>query len=190
MIYLIGEPGVGKTTTMAALTAQFAVLAQLDHPGRVLFGTRRTGTVQAVEIGRRRPGGFSGTDALPMNVIGEAERYVTSGAALAESGGLLLAEGARLGNRRFLTAAVASGWRVTVGHLTGEREAAARRRARGSHQNPGWVTGARTRAARLAADLPDGASLVTVPASYDPAERADAIMRAAARADQRGGARV
>ncbi len=174
LIYLIGEPGVGKTTTMAAITDQWRVLGELPDPGRTLFGLPN-GEITAVEIGRRRPGGFSGTDALPMSVINQAEPYVR-GKAATETG-LLLAEGARLANKRFLGAAVAAGWQVHLVHLTDPEVAAARREARGSNQNPSWVRGAATRAANLAANPGPGVTVHNlIAATFTPLQLAVTIM--------------
>lgn len=175
LLYLIGEPGVGKTTTMAALTSRWENLGEIaDHPARTLFGQRRTGQVAAVELGRRRPGGFSGTDALPMAVITAAERHIRSGLAAAECP-LMLAEGARLANRRFLGAAVEAGWQVHLAYLFGEVAAEMRRTARGSTQNPVWLAGAATRARRLADDPPAGVTVHLVRAEWKPAQRAAAL---------------
>lgn len=175
LLYLIGEPGVGKTTTMAALTSRWDNLGEItDHPARTLFGQRRTGQVAAVELGRRRPGGFSGTDALPMAVITAAELHLRSGLAGAECP-LMLAEGARLANRRFLSAAVAAGWHVDLAYLFGELAAELRRTARGSTQSPSWVVGAATRARRLADDPPHGVAVHLIRAEWKPAQRAAAL---------------
>lgn len=152
LLYLIGEPGVGKTTTMAAYTARWRTLGALADPGRILYG-EPLGLIAAVELGLRRPGGFCGTDALAMNAVVGAERYVLCGRAAAETP-LLLGEGARLANRRFLTAATAAGWDVHLVLLSGPDLAAERRKTRGTVQNPSWVRGAATRAIRLAQDPP------------------------------------
>lgn len=161
---------------MAALTARWRLLGELPGPGRTLLGSPR-GQVAAIELGRRRRGGFSGTDALPMAIVGQAESYLRSGQAAAETS-LLLAEGARLAVRRFLVAAVESGWDVHLAHLTGPPEvAAARRAARGSTQSPSWVRGAATRAARLADDPGPGVTVHRIDPS-GPAEQVAADLAA------------
>lgn len=164
LLYLIGEPGIGKTTAMAAFTKRWSVLGELSDPGRVLLADGR-GAIEAVELGRRRPGGFSGTDALAMNAITGAEQYLLTGQAHAETP-LLLAEGARLANRRFLSAAVATGWKTHLVYLHGPDLAAQRRAQRGTGQNEAWVRGAATRARRLAEEPPPGVRVHRFDATY------------------------
>jgi hypothetical protein len=75
---------------------------------------------------------------------------------------LLLAEGARLANERFLTAAVVSGWAVTLVHLdprgAGEERRAKRAAELGKPpQNPSWVKGRITAARNLTLTAPPAA---------------------------------
>lgn len=157
LVYLSGEPGVGKSTLMARLTEPYE-RHPLDPagavaPARDLLVAGPHQHIAAVELGRRRDA-FSGTDSLPSAVIGAACAYVASGLAASEAP-LLLAEGARLANRRFLGTAVDAGWQVTLVHLYGTRLAAARRLARAQQlgrkpQNESWVKGRATAAVNLA----------------------------------------
>jgi hypothetical protein len=162
LVYLSGEPGVGKSTLMREATSCWQRLPLPKDPGRApardLLGDIATGRIAAVELGRQRDT-FSGTDALPSNCIDDAETWLRSGQA-ARHAPLLLAEGARLANRRFLTAAVESGYRVDLLHLSGMAVAAERRANRARmlnrpQQNPSWVKGRRTAAANLALAAPD-----------------------------------
>jgi hypothetical protein len=158
LVYMSGEPGVGKSTLMGDLTAAWRRHPLPDAPARDLLLAPGTLRPLAVELGRRRDA-FAGTDALPSAVIGAAEHYVRSGRA-ADEAPLLLAEGARLANLRFLRAATDTGYTVTLLHLYGERVAAARRAARAHRlgrpeQNDAWVRGRRTAAVNLANAAPD-----------------------------------
>src|SRR5947208_9892815 len=103
LIYLIGAPGSGKSTVMAAATAHLHRTALPGRPARDLL-TDTTGPI-AVELGARR-GSFSGTDALPMDAVRHAEAWLRDTHPGAP---LVLGEGARLGNARFLQAAVQAG---------------------------------------------------------------------------------
>ena len=153
LLYLVGEPGAGKTTLMKKLTAGFE-RAEVpgDQPRReVLFDKR--GTPVAVELGYRK-GTFSGTDALGMTVIEQAVPWLYR-AELP----LVLAEGARLANKRFLSSAVDAGFDVhlfLLDHPSIERWRAKRERELGKAQNPKWVAGARTRAHNLFKEPPTG----------------------------------
>lgn len=97
------------------------------------------------EIGRRRDS-FSGTDALPMGVITEAEVLVSSGLYPT-----MCAEGDRLANDRFFDSVSHAGYELVVVLLDVPDEIAqARRDERGSSQNPSWIKGRVTKTQRLA----------------------------------------
>ena len=72
---------------------------------------------------------------------------------------LVLGEGARLANKRFLSAAVKAGYDTNLfllDHPRIEEWRKLRSAKLGKAQNPGWVKGARTRAHNLAEDPPSG----------------------------------
>jgi hypothetical protein len=157
MIYLVGGPGAGKSTLMARLTAGLGRLpvAQPVPHDRLIDPV--TGSSDALEIGRRRAT-FSGTDALASAIITTAVPWLASRPA-----GLVLGEGARLGNARFLTAAVDAGYDVTLAWLThGSQDdwRRARAAALGKEQNAAWVAGRVTASARLAQSPPPGVTVV------------------------------
>lgn len=169
LVYLSGEPGAGKTTLMRELTGRWRA-TQHDPdargPARLMYDT--AGGVVAVELGRRRES-FSGTDALPSSVIASAVGYLSEPEAP-----LILAEGARLANLRFLNAALDAGHRVVLAHLTNPAIAASRRTRRAvllgvPEQNPSWVKGRRTAAANLAERAPAAATVVVLDAGDAPA---------------------
>jgi hypothetical protein len=163
LVYLSGEPGVGKSTLMREVTAGWERIYLPKEPDAaphrdLLFHRDHPGVCCAVELGRVRDS-FSGTDALASDCINEAEAWLRTGKAARESA-LVLAEGARLANRRFLTAAVESGYRVQLLHLSGLSLAASRRANRARvlgkpEQNASWVKGRRTAAANLALHAPE-----------------------------------
>lgn len=144
-VYLLGAPGVGKTTLMTSLLAGFTREKFAKPPDCKVFGYEPLtvdGTLAGAHLGRTREA-FSGTDALPLNVLPEAAHW----AATSQLPELLLGEGPRLGHPRFLVALHERGVRVTVVHLTADPRLLDRRcAARGSTQDADWRRGSATRA--------------------------------------------
>lgn len=128
-LYLIGEPGVGKSTLFAELTKDLPY-EEAEKP----FPIRRY-DCGVVELGKRREA-FSGTDAYAMNVQPEVERWLEGVRPR-----LVMAEGDRLANGKFFQRLVDLGYELTIYHLYGPEQAEQRRAARGSHQDPTWLKG-------------------------------------------------
>jgi hypothetical protein len=152
LIYLVGEPGVGKSWLFTELTKSFVRTApHTPAPRREFLLSPDRASIVGVELGARlgrHHAGYPGTDALPMNAVVAAERWLVSGDAARETP-LILAEGARLGVRRFLNAAIAARIDTHVVLVTDPERAAKQRADRGSAQSPSWVRGATTRAVRF-----------------------------------------
>lgn len=138
MMYLIGQPGSGKTTLMRSVFKGVQPIEVLVPFSYVLYPN-------GIELGGLRPG-FGGTDTLALScqptVIGWLQTvpftYVTG-------------EGDRLANDKFFSAVTAQGWELSVVHLDCPDDiAAGRRAARGSNQNAAWVKGRATKVRRLA----------------------------------------
>lgn len=156
LLYLIGEPGAGKTTLMRSVTRQYIRVPMANDALKRDALFHRNGDLAAIELGTQR-GAFSGTDALGMTVIEQAVPYLAR-----HETHTLLAEGARLANTRFLTAAVDAGYVVSLLLLDHPRIAewrAARAAQLGKEQSAAWVRGARTRAHNLADNPPPGVAV-------------------------------
>jgi len=145
-LYILGEPGIGKSALMAELTAHLAPLPQASPMAHILW--LEAGEPQFAELGARRANGFSGTDALPMGIQPKAVEWMQQRPYRS-----ILAEGDRLANDGFFTAVERAGYELTVVYMHGT-VAAERRRARGSRQNESWVRGRITKTQGLAERWP------------------------------------
>lgn len=175
-MYLVGPPGVGKTSVMTCLKRPYLEGdAHRAWDRSLLWMTPLFSEdhVAGVELGRRRDR-FGGTDALGMSVMPHAKLWVTTATLPA----LVLGEGARLGTVPFLSL-LAEYADLTVVHLTADPGVLDTRRAlRGSNQSPSWMRGAETRARNAADELAArGVHVVRLDASQEsPAELASHLM--------------
>lgn len=139
LTYVIGEPGVGKSTLAAHL------LRGLAHMERDKPFAHRLYTCGVYELGKRRPD-FPGTDALSMSVQPQVLRWMDTLRPF-----MVFGEGDRLGTASFLDEAEHLGYTVRVWHLFGPETAALHRRIRGSDQDDQWIAGRRSKVANIAA---------------------------------------
>lgn len=149
-IYLIGPPGVGKTTLMNEILDGWRREEPVKLNGTLVGEplTDTNGVTRALHLGKTREQ-FGGTDALSMAVNPKAIEWVRT-AALPQ---MIFGEGQRLANMGFL-AALHARTILTVVYLTApERILDARCDQRGSKQDPRWRKAGRTRAANLAGEL-------------------------------------
>lgn len=153
-LYLIGAPGTGKTTLLAAWTARYKPgPAQRLH--RLLWAEPLTlaGQPLGYRLGQTRHP-FGGTDTLGMAVNPDAVEW----AAFHPLPPLVCGEGARLANTAFLVA-LAARTRLLVVHLTADtahdRQTERAQRHGLTPQSEAWTKGATTRATNLAHRLPD-----------------------------------
>ncbi len=144
-IYIIGEPGAGKTFLTAALAE-----GQLAHPMSSPIPHTVYGDGGVAQLGRDR-GEFGGTDALGMAVQPTIEAWLHQ-----RPYPTLFAEGDRLANAKFFAAVQRAGYDLRVIWLRTPPEIAARRRDDRARemgrrpQNESWVRGRRSKVERLA----------------------------------------
>lgn len=145
-VYIVGEPGVGKSTLMQAIFAEYQDFTIHRNPvphveytdGKSLWPP---GSV--AQLGYGIGSTFPGTDQLSFSVITKAEPWV-----LSQPYDWLFAEGDRLAVDRFLSACKMSGELYLI-WLKGAEQATLRRNARGTEQDKTWVEGRRTKVYNL-----------------------------------------
>jgi hypothetical protein len=149
--YFIGEPGIGKSTLVSALTAGSN---PEWRPKPFMHGIYRddTGVTLAAQIGGPDEK-YPGTDRLSMSVGPKAIDWLAQAPAP-----FVFGEGDRLASDGFFGAMDewCDEWTLVVMNARPD-VAAARRIARGSTQNAGWLKGRRTKFLRLAGDWRDRA---------------------------------
>lgn len=146
-LIILGEPGSGKSTLTAELVKPWTELTLELHP--VKHVTYDTPYGSAIQLGWHRPP-FSGTDTLGQAVINQVANWYRDGID-----GLVISEGDRLANDRFIRLAKDHG-ETLIFHLnTDPRIAQERRIARAraynlATQNPSWLKGRQTKHLNLA----------------------------------------
>ena len=147
-VYLIGSPGVGKTTLIKELTKDWFLSSTETTPVKHLCYATPFGS--AIELGHRREP-FGGTDTLAYDAINKIEQWLPK----LERIDFIIGEGDRLANTRFITLCQQLG-KVHLYHLTTKPETSAQRRAKRAqefgtaNQNESWVKGRTSKHENLA----------------------------------------
>ena len=137
LLYIVGYPGVGKTTGLACALSGVPYQQMLLPFAHIRYAG-------GVQLGRER-GMFSGTDALALNVQPKAVDFMEWTDARS-----VVAEGDRLANLKFLRSVQDAGWVVSLTLLEVEPDIARlRANGRGSIQNESWYRGRVTKVNKL-----------------------------------------
>lgn len=148
-IYLIGQPGSGKTTLTKELQKDWAKVNMYDKPFKYQeYEAPNLGKVYSLGWDKEH---FSGTDTLGNTVITRMPEFYKDAA---QDGAAIYGEGDRLASRTYFDLAKSYG-RLYLFYLnTDDATAATRREARsaetGKTQNPIWAKGRATKHRNLA----------------------------------------
>jgi hypothetical protein len=147
LVYVIGEPGAGKTTLVDAALAGLTRIPQrtpLPHELLCRRSGLSSGVVVAAHLGQQRER-FGGTDTLSLSIQPQVVAWMAT-----HPWPVMVGEGDRLANPRFFDTCRLLGVDLQVVLLdTPPQVAADRRHARGSAQHPGWVAGRITKTRNL-----------------------------------------
>ena len=140
LIYLIGEPGSGKSTLIREFTKDWEAQPFKTPIPHIVYSFN--GEVMAVQLGADHPT-FPGTDRLSYSVHAKATAFVSDSPFAT-----IIGEGDRLTTTGFITGV--TGRNIVLVLLDAERATLAERRnTRGTEQNETWLRSRRTKVNNL-----------------------------------------
>lgn len=161
LVYVIGYPGVGKSTAVAQSLQllNYSVGVAHEEPiPHIKWINEKGNTIN--ELGRRRDS-FSGTDALALNIQPRATAWLEQ-----QPTGTFIAEGDRLANPKFFDVAIRTCERFVIAHIDAPLDLARTRAQRRAErlgiatQNETWWKGRATKVGNLVASY--GARVVAI----------------------------
>lgn len=144
VLFIVGPPGVGKTTLVRAL---FATLDPLE--AKYLVDKPKWTVAPGIcAAGHYKGDTFDGADTVPYNGVNQCLDFWTKNLSTIP---LTIFDGDRFSFPACFDFFKAKGHPVRVAHISAPPEVLAeRRRSRGSKQNPSWMKGRETKALRFA----------------------------------------
>ena len=164
-IYLIGQPGSGKTTLTREFQKDWAKINLYDKPFKYQeYEAPKYGRVYSLGWDREH---FGGTDTLGNTVIEHMAIFYKNAY---EDGATIYGEGDRLASARYFDLANMYGklylFYLTTSDEEAERRRAARSQETGKTQNPSWAKGRATKHRNLAKEF----NAIELPGDKSPSQ--------------------
>jgi len=147
VLWIVGEPGVGKTTVARKLLELYGEKSwEKSLPKWTGFGS------EVATAGWWRGETFDGSDTLPISQIKYSMQYWADELKHIK---LAVLDGDKLANKGAVRVAVEQNAQLFAVNIIGEQQAAERRLARGSKQDETWIKGRRTKSSNFYRFLPE-----------------------------------
>jgi hypothetical protein len=153
IVYYIGCPGVGKTTLMRSILAEYGKVEDPEFVKEGLVTYHRFAKQRVIVLGRYDEGVFAGTDTWSKGVGPKFRQWLIDNRETYSDWGVF-GEGERLSNQPNLDAMFSEESMKLVCLKVSEEELEKRRAARNNTQNESWMKGMRTRIANLCSKYP------------------------------------
>jgi hypothetical protein len=148
IVYYIGCPGVGKTTRMREILAEYSKVEQPEFVKEGLVTYHKFAKQKVLILGRYDDGTFAGTDTWSKGVGPKFRQWLIDNRETYQDWGVF-GEGERLSNQPSMDAMFEEESMKLVCLTVSEDELERRRAARNNTQNESWMKGMRTRIENL-----------------------------------------
>ena len=153
IVYYIGCPGVGKTTRMREIIAEFRKVEQDEFVKEGLVTYHFFAKQKVIVLGKYDEGTFAGTDTWSKGVGPKFRQWLLDNRETYQDW-TVFGEGERLSNSPNMDAMFAEESMKLVCLEVSDAELERRRAARNNTQNESWMKGMRTRIANLCNKYP------------------------------------
>jgi hypothetical protein len=153
IVYYIGCPGVGKTTRMREIIAEYSKVEESEFVKEGLVTYHLFAKQKVIILGKYDEGTFAGTDTWSKGVGPKFRQWLLDNRE-SYRGWVVLGEGERLSNSPNMDAMFAEESMKLVCLEVSDAELERRRAARNNTQSPSWMKGMQTRIANLCNKYP------------------------------------